>query len=212
MSPKGILITFEGNEGCGKSTQIRLLEKYLKKNGHKVFLTREPGGTEIGDRIRGVLLDVRHQKMSPVSETMLYMASRAQLVSEVVRPRLEKGHVVLCDRWLDSTMAYQGYAGGVDPGWIEALGRVATQGVTPRLTLYLDLPVLVGLGRARKRLQADRIEKKELGFHEKVREGFLAISRKEPARFRRIPIEKNDSEDTVHRLILKELRHAGIFS
>ena len=206
MSSRGMLITFEGNEGCGKSTQLRLLYDYLRKKGKKVFLTREPGGTPIGDRIRGVLLDVRHQKMSPVCETLLYMASRAQLVAEVVKPRLDQGQMVLCDRWLDSTLAYQGYAGGVDPRWIQELGRAATQGVMPNLTIYLDLPVKDGLERVRKRNASDRMEKKGLIFHEKVRKGFLAIAKKEPKRFKRIVVSKNDSIQEVHEKILKAFR------
>ena len=203
---RGILITLEGNEGCGKSTQIRLLHGYLKKQGRRVFLTREPGGTAIGDRLRRVLLDVRHQKMSPVCETMLYMASRSQLVLEVLKPRLAQGFVVLCDRWMDATVAYQGYGGGVDVQWIEALGKAATQGVTPKLTVYLDLPVKTGLARAKKRHRADRMEKKELRFHERVRRGFLAIARNEPGRFRRLAIGKNETATAVHARILKEVR------
>ena len=200
-----MLVTLEGNEGCGKSTQIRLLYRYLKKKGRKVIYTREPGGTVIGDRLRQVLLDVRHQKMSPICETLLYMASRAQLVSEVVTPRLARGYVVLCDRWMDATVAYQGYAGGVDVRWIETLGRTATQGVAPKLTLYLDLPVKAGLARAKKRHRADRMEKKRLRFHEKVRRGFLAIARKEPRRFKRLAIRENDSVKAVQKRIQKEV-------
>ena len=169
MKKRGVLITLEGNEGCGKSTQIRLLKVALRKAGKKVFLTREPGGTAVGDQIRKVLLSEKNKALSPLSETLLYMASRAQLVAQVIRPRLEKGEVVLCDRWMDATLAYQGYAGGVDIEFIRALGRVATQGVTPKLSLYLDLPVKIGLRRAVKRHKADRIEKKSLVFHEKVR-------------------------------------------
>ena len=202
---KGILITLEGNEGCGKSTQIRLLYRYLKKKGKKVFLTREPGGTVIGDQIRKILLDVRNKGMSPVCETLLYMASRAQLVQEVVKKHLAKGEIVLCDRWMDATVAYQGYAGGVPVPWIESLGRAATQGVVPSLTLYLDLPVEVGLRRAKKRHAADRMEKKKKQFHEKVRKGFLAIAKKEPRRFKRLPIREKDPVAAVQKRIQKEV-------
>ena len=169
MKKRGVLITLEGNEGCGKSTQVRLLYQALKKKGHKVFLTREPGGTLIGDCLRRVLLDVKNRRMTPVCETLLYMASRAQLVQEVVKPKLEQGTIVLCDRWMDATVAYQGYAGGVDVRWIEELGKTVTQSIKPRLTLYLDLPVSVGLARAKKRHRADRMEEKTRRFHQKVR-------------------------------------------
>ena len=212
MKQKGILITLEGNEGCGKSTQIRFLRDFLKKKGYEVFLTREPGGTKIGDQLRQVLLDVLNKKMSPLCETLLYMASRAQLVSEAVKPYLQKGGIVLCDRWLDATVAYQGHAGGIDTHWIETLGRVATQGVTPKLTLYLDLPVKVGLARAVKRNAIDRMEKKRTQFHEKVRQGFLAIAKKEARRFRRIAVQEEDSVSAVHEKILNEIRHAGLFT
>lgn len=205
MRGRGVLITLEGNEGCGKSTQSRLLYDHLRKKGKKVFLTREPGGTAIGDQLRQVLLDARNKKMSPVCETLLYMASRAQLVSEVVGPRLARGYIVLCDRWLDATVAYQGHAGGVDTRWIRSLGRTATQGIRPRLTLYLDLPVKAGLARAKKRHLADRMEKKQLRFHQKVRRGFLAIARQEPGRFKRLAIRAQEPVAAVHARILREV-------
>jgi len=205
---KGILITFEGTEGCGKSTQIKLLFDFLKKKSLPVFLTREPGGTEISNAIRGVLLDAKNTKMTPTCETLLYMASRAQLVDEVLKPELAKGKIVLCDRWLDATMAYQGYAGKVDVRWIETLGRSVTQGITPTLTLFLDLPVEIGLKRAKRRNVADRIEKKKLEFHEKVRKGYLAIAKKEPKRFVRIAVKKDDSIVAVHENIKETILSA----
>ena len=206
MRKRGVLITLEGNEGCGKSTQIRLLRAALKKTGKKVFLTREPGGTAVGDQIRNVLLSEKNHSLSPLSETLLYMASRAQLVTEVVKPHLAKGEVVLCDRWMDATVAYQGYGGGVDVGFIRELGRAVTQGVAPKLSLYLDLPVKIGLRRAVRRHKADRIEKKSLVFHEKVRRGFLAIARQEPRRFKRLALHEQDSVAAIHERILKEVR------
>ena len=205
---RGVLITLEGNEGCGKSTQIRLLCAALKRTGRKVFLTREPGGTKVGDQIRKVLLSEKNRSLSPLSETLLYMASRAQLVAEVIRPRLAKGEIVLCDRWMDATLAYQGYAGGVDVAFIRALGRAAKQGITPKLSLYLDLPVKIGLRRAAKRHQADRIEKKGLLFHEKVRRGFLVIARQEPKRFKRLALREKDPVAAIHERIVKEVRRA----
>ncbi len=205
MSLRGILITLEGNEGCGKSTQIHLLRNFLKKKGKKVFLTREPGGTIIGDQIRKILLSEKNEALSPLSETLLYMASRAQLVMQVLRPRLARGEIVLCDRWLDATVAYQGYGGGVDLRLIQKLGQVATQGVVPALSLYLDLPVTIGLERASGRRKADRIEKKNILFHEKVRKGFLAIACQEPGRFKRLALRAEDSVTAVHGRIQKEV-------
>jgi dTMP kinase len=209
MKP-GILITLEGNEGCGKSTQIKLLYHYLKKKGKSVFLTREPGGTKIGDGIRQVLLDTKNSGMSPITETLLYMASRAQIIQEVIAPRLKKGQIVLCDRWMDATVAYQGFGGGVDVEWIHRLGKEITQGVTPALSIYLDLPVKIGLKRATSHKAADRMEKKNIQFHEKVRNGFLWISKKDPKRFKRISLHAEDSKEIVFEKILKELHRVGL--
>ena len=205
MNSKGILITLEGNEGCGKSTQIRLLYNFLIKNKKKVFLTREPGGTRVGDSIREVLLDNKNKSLTPLAETLLYMASRAQLVQEVIFPRLKKGQIILCDRWSDATVAYQGFGGGMDAGWIKALGEKATQGIKPALSLFLDLPLEAGLRRAVSHKKADRMEKKALLFHKKVRRGYEWIARQEPKRFRRIKISPKDSVETVAEKIKKEV-------
>lgn len=202
---KGILITLEGNEGAGKSTQIRLLYDFLKAKKKKVFVTREPGGTVIGDAIRQVLLDNKNKAMTATTETLLYMASRAQLVNEVILPRLKKGEIVLCDRWSDATVAYQGFGGGVDAQWIHSLALRATQGATPALSLFLDLPLEIGLKRAKKRQKADRMEAKNLLFHQKVRRGYLWIAKKEPKRFKKIAIQDSDSVETVHAKIVREV-------
>ena len=208
MNKKGVLITFEGNEGCGKSTQIKLLYEYFQQQGRRVFLTREPGGTGVSDGIRAVLLDNKNKRMTALTETLLYMASRAQLVEEVIKPRLERGEVVLCDRWLDATLAYQGYGGGVDKKWIEGLGKTATQGIQPALTLFLDLPLKIGLRRALSRKKADRVESKNIHYHEKVRKGYLAIAKKEPRRFRPVRIREKDSIWAVHEKIKKMIQNA----
>jgi len=200
---KGILITLEGNEGSGKSTQIKLLGAYLKKRGHSVFLTREPGGTKVSDGIRKILLDHRNREMTPLVETLLYMASRAQLVEEVIKPKLRQGKVVLCDRWLDATVAYQGYGGGVDVRWIKALGEAATQGIRPRLSVFLDLPLEAGLRRAKSHKAADRMERKKLAYHKKVRRGYYAIAKAEPKRFRIVKVRENDPIQAVHDKIRK---------
>ena len=201
---KGVFITLEGNEGCGKSTQIQRLARYLKKKGRRVFVTREPGGTRLGEAIRAVLLNPVHERMSARCETLLYMASRAALTEEVVLPNLKKG-IVICDRWLDSTVAYQGYARGLDVKWIRALGREATQGLVPDLTLYLDLPVAVGLKRTAKKHALDRIERKGRAYHERVRQGFLRVARLEPRRFKRLALSPGETIEAVHVRIRKEV-------
>lgn len=183
---RNLFITLEGTEGCGKSTQSALLCDYLQKKRRKVFKTLEPGGTELGLAIRKLLLGARYS-ISPEAETLLYMASRAHLVREVIRPQLKAGKIVICDRWLDATVAYQGYGLGVDLAWIDAVAKEVTQGLKPDLTLFLDLPVKQGLERARKRGKPDRIEKRHLSFHEKVRKGYLALARKH-RRIARIPV------------------------
>ncbi|OIO38469.1 MAG: dTMP kinase [Candidatus Omnitrophica bacterium CG1_02_46_14] len=195
---KGILITLEGNEGCGKSTQIKLLYDYLKKEGHSVYITREPGGTHIGNMVRRILLDPKNKEMTAVCETLLYMASRAQLIQEVVIPKLKEGKVVLCDRWLDATLAYQGYGGGVDLAWIRSLGSAVTQGVNPNVTIFMDLPVSVGLKRATSFKKADRMEQKKVLFHQKVHAGYVAIARHEKRRIKHLKIKKNDTIWIVH--------------
>lgn len=180
----GVFITFEGIEGCGKSTQLELLAAHLEKAGHAVLVTREPGGTDLGESIRQLLLDPDNGAMAPLTELLLYEAARAQLVSERIRPALEAGQVVLCDRFYDSTTAYQG-AGrrlrGVD---LAALHGLATGRLTPDLTILLDLPVDEGLRRALKGAKGDRIERESLAFHERVRRAFMDVAKHEPNRVR----------------------------
>lgn len=179
---RGIFITFEGIEGTGKSTQIALLADALRGAGRSVVSTREPGGTAIGDRIRGILLDPAHHHLSPSAELLLYGASRAQHLAEVILPALNAGSVVLCDRFSDATTAYQGYGRGLDRAVIEALDRIVTGGMKPDLTILLDIDPQAGLERARRRntsegLEAEaRFEQEELAFHRRVRDGYLAIA------------------------------------
>lgn len=180
---KGIFITFEGTEGCGKSTQALLLADYLRGLGWEVLLTREPGGTGLGERLRGVLLG-SPEALAPVTELLLFAADRAQHVEEVIRPALEAGKAVVCDRYSDSTFAYQHFGRGLPLEAVEAVCRVATGGVVPDLTFVLDVPVEEGLARARGRGLFDRFEDAELAFHERVREGYLELARREPGRVR----------------------------
>ncbi len=178
----GVFISFEGGEGCGKSTQIALLREYLEAQGKVVVETREPGGTVIAERIREVLLNPEHGAMGTEAELLLYAAARAQHVHEKIRPALEAGAVILCDRFADSTTAYQGAARGVAGEVLATLHKIATAGIWPDKTFLLDLDPVVGLDRARIRGTADRLESEKLEFHQAVRAGFLDIARAEPER------------------------------
>jgi dTMP kinase len=184
---RGLFITFEGVEGSGKTTQLQTLRSQLTAAGRDVVETRDPGGTAIGTQIRSVLLDHENRGMAEVAELCLYEASRAQLVREVIRPALAQGRIVLCDRFTDSTVAYQGYGRGLDLNVIARLNAMATDGVSPDLTLLLDLDPEVGLARARRRVcqeraSQDRIEQEEMSFHRRVRDGYRALAAAEPGR------------------------------
>ncbi len=185
---KGKFITFEGSEGCGKSTQSRLLAQYLKRKGFKVVYLREPGGTRISEKIRKILLDPKNH-IAPISETLLYMAARAQVVSQIIKPALLKAKLVICDRFLDSTIAYQGYGLGIDIDFIKRIGNLVTYGIKPDLTIFLDLPVKKGLRYRKERL--DRIEKRSLLYHFRVRKGYLKLARLEPKRIKVIKVDKS---------------------
>lgn len=184
-----MFITFEGIEGCGKSTQIRLLTERLQQSGYRVKATREPGGTWLADKIRALLLDSANNGMVPMAELMLYGASRAQHLSELVSPALKNGETVLCDRFSDSTRAYQCFGRGIERTVIEEINRLACCNLTPDLTILLDCPVELGLSRAKARNASDtgpneeRFEMESLRFHQRVRDGFLQLSMEEPERF-----------------------------
>jgi dTMP kinase len=198
---RGRLITFEGSEGSGKSTQIELVRRYLEKKKRKVLFLREPGATRISEQIRRILLDVGSAGMSDECETLLYMAARAQLVREKIIPALRKGAVVLCDRFLDSTIAYQGYGNGVDIGWIKQLGRFATGGVTADLTLFFDIDAKKGLGRISR--PKDRIERRSVLYHNRVRAGYRALARQESKRIKLIKVDGNREE--IHLVVRKHI-------
>ena len=183
----GLFITFEGGEGSGKTTQIGALSHHLRSTGREVVVTRDPGGTLIGKQIRALLLDRDHAHMAPNAELLLYQASRAQLVHEVVRPALAADRIVLCDRFTDSTVAYQGYGRRLDLDLIARLNTLATGGLRPDLTLLLDLDPVLGLARASQRMaerheQQDRIEEEVLAFHQRVRTGYQCIVAEDPGR------------------------------
>lgn len=184
MKSKGYLITFEGPEGSGKSTQIRFATHFLRKKGYPVLLLREPGGTPASEAIRKVLLNKRLKSMTPETELLLYMAARTQLVREKINPALKRGKIVMVDRFEDSTVAYQGFAGSIPLKTIEKLSQFVRGNLKPDLTILLDVETKVGLKRSGR---SDRIEKKSIAFHEKVRRGFLASARREPKRFLVVP-------------------------
>jgi len=180
-----LFVTFEGPEGCGKSTQMQLLVPFLKERGCNVLATREPGGTRIGDGVRALLLDPAHTEMLASTEFLLFSAARAQHVGQIIRPHLQRGGVVLCDRFADSSLAYQGYGYGRDLGPLRAISRYATGGLVPDATLLLDVPVEIGLQR---KLGGEgdawnRMERKLLDYHRRVRAGYLSMAREEPQRW-----------------------------
>jgi len=180
-----LFVTFEGPEGCGKTTQMRLVAAYLQERGCDVLISREPGGTPIGDRVRAILLDPAHTEMLPPTEFLLFSAARAQHVGQVIHPHLMRGGVVLCDRYADSSLAYQGYGHRLDLAVLRTITCFATSGLTPDLTFYLDVPVKVGLQRKAGGAGDawNRMERKEIAFHERVRAGYLAMAAQEPDRW-----------------------------
>jgi dTMP kinase len=192
---RGKLITFEGIDGCGKSTQMRLLGQYLTERGVAVVSTREPGGTELGRKVRSALLDGGAGSVEPLAELLLYAADRAQHVRRVILPALSLGKVVLSDRFYDATTVYQGYARGFDLELVNQLNELATGGLKPDLTLLFDLDVETGLKRTMRRgdgtgvtaARPDRLDQEPMEFHERVRQAYLDIAAREPERFRVIP-------------------------
>ena len=183
----GIFITFEGVEGSGKTTQVALLADRLQQAGYPVITTREPGGTPISDRIRAVVLDQSRVEIHPHTEALLMCAARAQLVNELIRPSLERGHVVICDRYSDSTFAYQGFARGQDLATLRTLNHFATGGLVPHLTLLLDLPAEVGLqrrfGPGNSAATTNRMDHLDLAFHQRVAAGYHSLAEAGPERW-----------------------------
>lgn len=191
-----MFITLEGPEGSGKSSQIQLLAEYLTEKGFTVVTTREPGGTRIGDEIRACVHNVKNQEMTPVAEMLLYSASRAQLVEELIRPSLADGHIVLCDRFYDSTIAYQGYGRGLNIDDLRTITQIATGGLQPDLTLLLDIDVEHGLARRTGGgLEMNRLDLEAVTFHQRVRDGYHQLAQQEPSRW--IIIDANQSIDAV---------------
>ncbi len=206
----GWFITFEGVEGSGKTTQIRLAGQYLREKGFPVIVTQEPGGTPLGDRIRQILLNRGGFEISGNAEVFLFAAARAQHTDAVILPALERGEVILCDRFSDATIAYQAYGRGLPLAAVRDVCRLASRGISPHLTLLFDLPIETGLERAFRRIagrdedhREDRFERETLDFHRRIREGYLSIAREEPDRVKVIDAS-GDIESTWRevRLIL----------
>lgn len=174
----GKFITIEGPDGSGKSTQIKLLIEYLTQRKIEVLFTREPGGTPISEKIRNIILDTEHEEMTGMTEALLYAAARAQHVEQLIRPALGQNKIILCDRFVDSSVVYQGFARGLGMEKIEELNHQATGGLTPDLTICLDVPASCGLNRKQNQMQLDRLEKETVEFHEKVRQGYSILAEK----------------------------------
>jgi dTMP kinase len=197
-----LFITFEGGEGCGKSTQTRLLYLRLHKLAIPVILTHEPGVTELGKKITTLLKWSKNIAISPVSELLLFNVSRSQLVTELIKPELDKGTIVICDRYTDSTIAYQSYARGLDLDMVKSVNQIATRGLIPNMTFLLDIPVEKILERTHDR-QPDRFEKEKLTFHRRVRRGYLALAKAEPKRW--VVIDGMQSKETVAAVIWRKI-------
>ncbi len=201
MSRAGLFLSLDGIDGCGKSTQARLLADWLRIEGHVVTTCRDPGGTALGDQIRRVLLE-SSQPRSATAEALLFMASRAQLIAEVIRPALERGDVVVSDRYLLATVVYQGHAGGLDPEMLWSVGSMATGGLEPDLTIVLDVPLAVA--RSRRDRPPDRMESRGEDYHERVRQGFLSEARRRADQI--VVIDGGQPPEVVRDRIAQEVR------
>ncbi len=196
-----MFITFEGPDGSGKSTQLRMLASALREEGRDIVTTREPGGTEIGDQIRAVIMNMKNKAMDPRTELLLFNASRAQLVEELIRPSLAAGKVILCDRYADSTMAYQGYGHGLDKDELRRLLNFATGGLKPDLTLLFDISAEAGLKRRLSNHDEwNRMDDYALQFHERVRGGFLELAAADPERW--VVIDADRDPGVIHAEVL----------
>ncbi|MCQ2740068.1 MAG: dTMP kinase [bacterium] len=198
----GIFITFEGADGCGKTTQIKLLDEYLRGKGYKTLLTREPGAKGLGTKLREILLNY-HGEVSPTCESFLFLADRAQHIDCIIKPALEKGVIVLCDRHTDSTVAYQGYGRGLDLDEIYHLNKIATNGLKPDLTILLDVDLKTSQTRVGK--EKDRMESAGIEFFERVRKGFLEIAKQEPERVK--VINSGETINNIHSKIVKLIQN-----
>ena len=198
----GKFIVLEGIDGCGKTTQCKLLKEYLINKGYELIYTREPGGTLVGEQIRDILLDKKNSNMYPVSEAFLYAAARAQLVDEKIKPAINGGMLVICDRFVDSTLAYQGYGRGISIGLLEQINDIAAGSLKPDLVIILDLDVETSNLRLRKKTADDRLEMENKAFYENVRRGYLEIARDKG---NYVVLDASLSIDELHKRILSVL-------
>lgn len=190
----GLFITVEGTDGSGKSTQIALMAEYLRKMGHEVVLTREPGGTNISEKIRSIILDPENREMGYIAEALLYASSRAQHVAELIKPSVEQGKVVICDRFVDSTYVYQGFGRGIDMEILESVNKIAMDGMFPDITFFFDISPEVALKRRIQATGADRIENEKMEFHMKVYHGYKSLAAKDPDRIKTIDADRSIEE------------------
>ena len=205
---KGKFITFEGCEGVGKSRQIKMLEEYLKTNGISYLLTREPGGTPVSEQIRSVILDGRNVAMADECEALLYAAARVQLLKETIKPKLDQGALVFCDRYIDSSLAYQGYARGLGVEFVEKINDYAIKNFMPDYTIFLNLPPEQAFKRKGGVDKKDRLELSGMKFHEDVYKGYLQLAKRYPERF--IVIDASGEKEQTHDKIIRALKEKGV--
>jgi dTMP kinase len=208
----GFFISLEGPEGAGKSTQAELLAENLKKAGLQVILTKEPGEGNIGGQIRRLILDPENTELKPKAEAMLYAADRAQHVESLLLPALAAGKIVICDRYVDSNLAYQGYGRGMDLDFLLEINQMATEGLMPELTVFLDLAPEAGLKRALKRSGADRMEQEKLDFHQRLYQGYKELAAKNPERIAVIKADQSQEEiaGQIEKICWSALKQKGI--
>jgi len=204
---RGVLITFEGGEGAGKSTHIESARRFLAERGYEVVVVREPGGTEIGEAIRTILLSRAFLEMDPLTELLLYESARAQIVDQVIKPALQSGAIVLCDRFTDSTKAYQGFGRGLDQESIDILNAIASRDIVPDCTILIEVPVAEGLARAQRKGEPDRLESQDVAFHQAVHEGYATLASNEPDRIHTVDgtRDKSDVAQEIARIIERVL-------
>lgn len=204
---KGLFISLEGGEGSGKSTQAKFLKKYLVQKGYKVITTVEPGGTDIGIQIRAILLSPSNKKMIPLTELFLYLSSRAQIVKEIIHPALKQGKAVICDRYADSSVAYQGMGRKLGMDMVESFNHIATDGLQPDITFFFDIEPTLGLTRKANssRGTMDRLENEALAFHRSVRKGYHLLAKRYPDRIKVIPVSKMNNPTDIFKLVRKEI-------
>lgn len=203
-----MFITFEGPEGSGKSSQLPALASFIASRGYDVVSTREPGGTRIGNQIREILMRMDNTELHPRTEILLFQAARAQLIEELILPSLAAGKVILCDRYGDSTLAYQGYGHGLDLDRLKMILEFATSGLKPDLTILLDVDVMVGLKRKKAKEEWNRMDAFELSFHERVRRGYHELVSQEPARWKIVDASQSQEQvqEDIRQIVLDALR------